>query len=105
MKYRLNKAEAVPVQLNFVPVTKTVNGKAIVTYRNYLRLVPGKEYESDDTAMLEWLKAYKRKEKYSPQLESALKANDVPYEVEMCRSCGGKVKKITYHMVEVYDAE
>lgn len=105
MKYRLNKAESVPVQLNFVPVTKTVNGKAIVTYRNYLRLAPGKEYESDDTAMLEWLRAYKRKERYSAQLENALKANNVPYEIELCRSCGGKVRKIIYHVVEVNDAE
>lgn len=103
MKYRLNKAEAVPVTLNQIAVTKIIRGKPIVTYNNYIRLSPDKEYETDDTAMLNWLRAYRQEVRYSGQLEAALKENGVPYEIKYCRSCGGKVKKISYQMVEVYD--
>ena len=103
MKYRLNRAETVPIKLYNVARTKTINGKTIVTYSNYLQLAPTKEYESDDTAMLDWLKAYKRKVKYNSALEATLKWHDVPYEIEYCRSCGGKVKKISYQVVEVYE--
>lgn len=103
MKYRLNKAETVPVTLYHVARTKAVNDKDIVTYNNYLRLAPGEEYESDDTAMLNWLKSYTRKVKYTRDLEALLQTNGVPFETEMCKSCGGRVKKIKYQLVEVYD--
>ena len=103
MKYRLNKAETVSITLYQVAVTKTINGKEIVTYNNYLPLSPGKVYETKDEAMINWLKAYKRKVRYTSQLESALKANDVPYEVELCSSCGGKIRKISYHVIEVFE--
>ena len=103
MKYRLNKAETVPVALYNVAKTVNVRGKEIVTYSNYIRLSPGVEYETDDQNMIDWFKAYKRKTRYSADLESALKANDVPYEIEMCKSCGGRVKKISYHVVEVFE--
>lgn len=102
-EYRLNKAEKVQVTINNVAVTKEINGKSVVTYSNYIRLVPGKTYETDDEAMLNFFKAYKRKVRYNAELEQALKANNVPYELELCRSCGGKVKKISYHMVEVME--
>lgn len=105
MKYRLNKAETVPVTINYLPVTKTIRGRAIVTWDNYIRLAPDKVYESDDTAMIDYLRNHKTKARYTSQLESVLKANNVPYEVEMCKSCGGKIKKISYNTVEVYDAE
>lgn len=104
MKYRLNEAETVPVTLYNVAKTKNVNGRDIVTYSNYLRLSPGVEYETDDEAMLNWFKAYRRKVRYNSALELVLKNNNVPYETEMCRSCGGRVKKISYQVVEVYDA-
>lgn len=103
MKYRLNKAESVPITLNNVAHTNHINGKAIVTYSNYIRLAPNTEYETDDEAMLNWFKAYRRKVKYNAQLEQTLKSNNVPYEVELCRSCGGRIKKISYQVVEVYD--
>ena len=103
MKYRLNKAETVPVTLYHVAKTKTINGRDIVTYNNYLRLSPTDEYETDDEAMLNWLRTYTRKVKYTRDLENLLKSKCVPYETEMCKSCGGRVKKIKYQLVEVYD--
>lgn len=103
MKYRLNSAETVPVTLYNVAKTKRVNGKDIVTYSNYIRLVPGKEYETDDEAMINWFRAYRRKVRHNSDLEAVLKSNGVPYELEMCRSCGGRVKKISYQIVEVYE--
>lgn len=103
MKYRLNKAEKVIVTINNVAKTKIINGRSIVTYSNYIRLAPGKTYETDDEAMLNFFKSYKRKVRYNAQTEEALKENGVPYEIEYCRSCGGRVKKISYQIVEVFD--
>lgn len=103
MKYRLNKAETVPITLYNVAKTKSVGGKDIVTYSNYIRLVPGEEYETDDKAMLDWFRNYRRKTKHTASVENALKRANVPYETEMCRSCGGRVKKIVYQIVEVLD--
>ena len=104
-KYKLNKAEKVLATINSVPKTKTINGKSVVTYSNYIRLAPGKVYETDDEAMLAFFRAYKRKVRYTTEIEKALKENEVPYETEYCRSCGGKIKKIKYQLVEVLDNE
>jgi len=103
MKYRLNKAEKVPVTLYNVAKTREYNGKPIVTYRNQHRFVPGEVYETDDEAMLEWFRTYKRKVRYNSDLAKTLTEAGVPFELEMCRSCGGKVKKISYQIIEVYD--
>ena len=102
-KYRLNKAEKVEQTINNVAVTKRINGKDIVTYSNYIRLVPNKVYETDDEAMINFFKTYKRKVRHTAGIEEALKSAEVPYEVEYCRSCGGRVKKINYKVVEVFD--
>lgn len=103
MKYRLNSAEKVAVTINNVAKTKMINGKSIVSYANYIKLVPGKVYETDDEAMVSFFKAYKRRVRYTAEIERALKENDVPYEIEMCRSCGGRIKKIVYNVVEVME--
>ena len=102
-QYRLNKAENVQVTINNVAKTKQINGKAIVTYSNYIRLVPGKVYKTDDEAMLNFFRNYKRKVRYNSELERTLRSNGVPYDIEYCRSCGGKVKKISYRVVEVME--
>lgn len=102
-EYRLNAAERVTVTINAVPKTKIINGRNVVTYNNYIRLVPGVVYKTDDEAMLRYFRGYKRKVRYNAELERALKQNNVPYDIEMCRSCGGKVKKISYRVVEVLE--
>lgn len=100
-KVRLNKAEKVPITINSIAKTKIFNGKPIVTYSNYLRLAPNEVYETKDEATISFLKDYKVKIRYNAETERALKDNEVPYEVEYCRSCSGKIKKISYHPVEV----
>lgn len=102
-KYRLNNAENVQVTINNVAKTKLINGRSVVTYSNFIRLVPGKVYETDDEAMLNFFRKYKRKVRYSANLERTLRASGVPYDIEYCRSCGGKVKKISYRVVEVME--
>lgn len=102
-KYKLNNAETKTVTINNVASTRTINGRSTVTYSNYIRLLPNKVYESDDTAMLNFFKQYRRKERYSESLENALKRAGVPYDIEYCKTCGGRVKKITYQLVEVFD--
>ena len=104
-EYRLNKAEKVSVTINNVAKTKVINGKSIVTYSNYIRLAPNTVYKTDDDAMLNFFRNYKRKVRYTADIERALKQNNVPYEIEFCRSCGGKIKKISYRVVEVLDNE
>lgn len=103
MKYRLNSAEKSPVTIYNVAKTKKINGKDIVTYSNYIRLVPEEEYETDDEAMIKFLRDYRRKVRYKPDLARSLEHHGVPYETEMCKSCGGRIKKIVYQVVEVYD--
>ena len=55
--------------------------------------------------MLNFFRGYKRKVRYNAELEEALKQNGVPYETEYCKSCGGRIKKISYRVVEVMDNE
>lgn len=102
-KYRLNKAERVQATINNVAKTKIINGRSIVTYSNFIKLAPGKEYETDDEAMIAFFKAYRREVRWNAELERALKENEVPYELKYCKSCGGKVKKIRYALVEVIE--
>lgn len=67
-----------------------------------MTLHPGKVYvvpEGDDILAQSLFEAVFRKE-YSEQMEMLLKANDIPYTVELCRVCGGRKKKIVYHPVE-----
>ena len=102
-KYKLNDAEKVRVLINNVAKTKIINGKSVVTYSNYINLVPGVIYKTDDEAMLNFFRNYKRKVRYNAELERALTQNDVPFEIEMCKSCGGRIKKISYRPVEVIE--
>lgn len=100
-KYRLNKAERVQATINNVAKTKIINGKPIINYSNFIKLAPGKEYETDDEAMIAFFKAYRREVRWNAEIERALKENDVPYELKYCKSCGGRIKKIRYPLVEV----
>ena len=102
-KYRLNKAERVALTINNVAKTKQINGKDIITYSNYIRLVPDKVYDTNDEAMLNFFRNYKRKVRYNSELERALKQNNVPYEIEWCKVCSGRVQKISYRVVEVME--
>lgn len=102
-QYRLNKAETVTCTITPFPQTKVIRGREVVTWSNSIRLVPGKLYETDDKAMIDFFRSYKRDVRYNADLENRLKAYDVPYEIKYCKVCSGRVKKISYRVVEVID--
>lgn len=69
-----------------------------------IRLEPHKKYElPSDTLLLEELKKATLRVKYSPEYEEILKKCGARYEVKLCPSCGGRVRKIEYHIVEVVE--
>jgi len=97
MKYRLISAIEVPVTLYMFP--QTVGTK--VTYNHYMRLEPNKVYETNDEAQINYLTNKKERIKYRAEFEQALKDCNAEYEVIYCKSCGGKVRKIEYKVIEV----
>lgn len=78
------------------------NGKAV--YRNHT-LEPNTRYSThaDDDIFIAALKKSVLQVKYTPEREEALRMYGIPYEVELCKACGGKVKKLKYCPVEVID--
>ena len=73
-----------------------------ITKYSYIVLDPNVEYEMpNDELFQKSIIGCKFKKPYSRALEEALKANDIPYQVEMCKSCGGRVKKLVYNPMEV----
>lgn len=72
---------------------------------SYAVLDPGVEYElpEDDPAFVESLKKETYTKHWSQAIEDKLKSMGIPYEVKNCKQCGGRVKKIIYHPVEVHE--
>lgn len=67
-------------------------------------LDPGVEYEMPDDPDFEAsLRAKVIERPYSQQVEEILKHNGIEYEVKMCKQCGGRVKKLRYRPVEVFE--
>ena len=99
---KLIDAIKTPQTLNLAE-TKEVNGHAMAVYKPR-RFLPGKVYEiPDDPLLLKSLKNCTRQSPYTAELEMMLKNCGASYETKMCKSCGGRVKKIEYHVVEVSD--
>lgn len=98
MQYRLYSVETAPVTLRMFPKTLR-NGN--ISYGHYVRLEPGKTYETDDEAQKKFIRENRIKVRYNANLEAILKEAGVPYEVIRCRSCGGRVRKIEYNQIEV----
>ena len=97
MKYKLNEVVTSPTSF-YLPRTAE-NGR-----RRWgsVRLDPGKIYETDDPLLIESISAKGIvKVPYNPRLEEKLKELGKEYEVELCKSCGGRVKKIKYRAVEI----
>lgn len=94
--YRLIDGVETPQRIR---VVRTQNGKSLYTTA---RLIPNEVYIlEDDERFLNSLKAAKVKRPYSDSLRKALENHDVPFEIENCMSCGGRVKKLVYCIVEV----
>lgn len=66
-------------------------------------LRPGKQYDEhiEDPVFVNALKGASKRVTYTPEREEALKKCGAKYEVKVCKSCGGKVKKIDIWLVEV----
>lgn len=96
--YKLIDAIDTPVSLN---VVTRENG---VTAYKRMRLDPGVKYAiPNDTTLFESIDGATTRIKYTEAFENALKACGARYKVKMCPSCGGRVKKIEYHVVEVVE--
>lgn len=98
-KYRLSSVIEVPLTLNVATLTRGL------TKYGHMRLEPGKLYELpvNDPPLENSLRKAMIKKNYTPALEEALKKAGVKYEVKMCKSCGGRVKKIEYPAIEVIE--
>lgn len=71
------------------------------TYQ-YVTLSPGKHYKLlDDEMMAQITEKFKEKRKYSEALKKTLADAGVEYKEVLCKTCGGKVKKLEYKTVEV----
>lgn len=68
-----------------------------------LRLEPGKKYEIPEKDILDQLVNAKKRVPYSARAEEKLLDAGVAYEKKQCKSCGGKVLKLEYNVVEVID--
>lgn len=98
MYYKLIDPIQVPKNLN---LAGRENG--LLRYR-VIRLVPGKKYKiPEDQTLLEELKGVTESEKYTEGKEAALKRCGIPYEIVYCKSCGGRIRKLKYHLVEVVE--
>lgn len=87
--------------LTKINVARKVNG--IVRY-GHVSLNPGVKYElGDDEVFVNSLRSVTTQKPYSKELISILESYGVPYEEKFCRTCGGKVKKIAYNVVEVVE--
>lgn len=72
----------------------------------YARMIlkPNVTYEHDDDDIFKAaLKDAKVQVRYTPEMENMLKDNKVPYDVKVCKSCGGKMRKLEYCAVEVIE--
>ena len=96
--FKLIDAIDTPLKLN---VARRENG--IVKYC-HVNLNPGEKYElGDDDVFKRSLSNATVKKAYSKELVSKLTALSIPYKEEFCKTCGGKVKKISYNVVEVVE--
>ena len=97
MRYQLNEVITNPT--SFYVQQTTASGR---TRWGLMRLDPGKVYETEDKVLIESLanRGYV-KVAYNPKLEEKLQELGKEYKVELCKACGGRVKKIFYHAVEI----
>lgn len=87
-----------------INVTETLpNGRIRYTY---IKISPGEkksleEKGNDESFMTSLLKNSIVRKNYTAQLEELLKSANVDYTIEYCKSCGGKVRKLAYSVIEV----
>lgn len=68
----------------------------------YVTIQPEKHYKLlDDAMMAQISEKFKEKRKYSDALKKTLADAGIEYKEVLCKTCGGKVKKLEYKTVEV----
>lgn len=86
-----------------VTVNAVMDVNGIKTY-GFVLVVPGKRYAlGTDPTLLSTLKAFSIESKYSPELVEQLKASGIEYDEHVCKSCGGRVKKLSYSPLEIVE--
>lgn len=71
-----------------------------------MELQPNVTYQlEDDEIFLNSLKSATVEKRYSDELIKTLKAMGIKYDLNYCRSCGGRVKKVVYSIIEVNQDE
>lgn len=99
-QYRLISAISTPITLYRL----AARPNTVITYDNHMKLVPGKTYVMpEDEILAKSIANYTVEHRYTAELEQILKDCNADYEVKLCRSCGGKVKKIKYKVIEVIE--
>nr|WP_216682564.1 hypothetical protein [Enterococcus innesii] len=99
--YNLIKAITTSQQVRVAKTSENQNRSKIVY--GVMRLEPGEVYElEDDPIFLDSLEKLRVSKRYSESLEKELTAAGVDFKVDQCRSCGGRVKKLIYNIVEVH---
>jgi len=80
-------------------VVLTRNGGAFYTSTT---LTPGEVYELEgDERFLRSLYAARVHKPYSDSLKETLDQKGIAYELNRCQSCGGRITKLSYPVVEV----
>lgn len=96
--YTLSKAIDVPVT---VMVYSHPDGKPGVYGRLYLKPGVVHELPNNDAAFVNSVKTAMTKKRYDSAIEARLKELGVEYEINLCKTCGGRKRFIEYHTVEV----
>lgn len=100
-QYKLIDAISAPVVLYRL----AAKPRNVITYDNHMRLEPKKVYVMpEDEVLAHSLTNYTEEKRYSAELEEALKACNADFEIKLCKSCGGKVRKIKYKVIEVIES-
>ncbi|MGX7412514.1 hypothetical protein [Enterococcus caccae] len=82
-------------------VASQQNGRT--TY-SHVRLKPGEKYElGNDEVFINSLQHIQIERAYSLQLVNELTALGIDYTENFCKSCGGRIKKVSYSVVEIID--
>lgn len=86
-RYKLNKATHAPLTINLITITKRNNNKP-------LQLFPDVTYSTNDPTIIKTLQNYTIKPRYTEDLKQSLETHHIPYKIEYCQTCKGKVKKL-----------
>ncbi|MEI5994015.1 hypothetical protein [Candidatus Enterococcus mansonii] len=74
------------------------------TVYNHVRLKPGECHEvGNDQVFIRSLQNMQVERPYSLELVNELSSLGVKYTEKICKSCGGRIKKVSYSVIEFID--